>query len=202
MIASVATAEQQTISFDPGLLSRLLDARYADGRDQVRDVLKRPEFARPLAIPTAEYRELVLRWAKTLADEGLTAPGFPQEFGGMGDPGGNVVAFETLAFGDLSLLVKFGVQFGLWGGAVQQLGTRVHHERYLAATANLELPGCFAMTEAGHGSDVQHLQTTATYDAERQEFVIETPSDEARKEYIGNAALHGQMAAVLPQLDV
>ena len=68
-----------------------------------------------------------------------------------------MAAFETLGFGDLSLLVKFGVQFGLWGGAVQQLGTERHHERYLRETASLELPGCFAMTEAGHGSDVQNL---------------------------------------------
>ena len=56
------------------------------------------------------------------------------------------------------------MQFGLWGGAVQQLGTERHHERYLRATAWLELAGCFAMTEAGHGSDVQNLLTTATYD--------------------------------------
>ena len=99
----------ETITFDPGALQRLLDGRYGEGRDQIREVLKRPEFASPLAIPTAEHRQQVLDWAKALADEGLTAPGFPEEFGGMGDPGANVVAFETLAFGDLSLLVKFGV---------------------------------------------------------------------------------------------
>ncbi len=69
-----------------------------------------------IALPTPEYREQVLEWAKQLADEGLTAPGFPEEYGGHGDPGANVAAFETLAYGDLSLLVKFGVQFGLWGG--------------------------------------------------------------------------------------
>ena len=46
--------------------------------------------------PTAEYREHVLDWAQTLAGEGLTAPGFPREFGGLGDPGANVAAFETL----------------------------------------------------------------------------------------------------------
>ena len=125
-----------------------------------------PEFAPPLAPATAEYRELVLEWAKTLAGEGLTAPGFPPELGGRGDPGANVASFETLALGDLSLLIKFGVQFGLWGGAVQQLGTAVHHERYLRQTATLELPGCFAMTEAAHGSNVQGLETTATFDAD------------------------------------
>ena len=198
----MATAESQTISFDSGALERLLGGRYADGRRQIRGVLMRPEFAPPVALATAEYREKVLGWGRTLAEEGLTAPGFPEEFGGMGDPGANVAAFEELAFGDLSLLVKFGVQFGLWGGAVQQLGTRIHHERYLKPTARLELCGCFAMTEADHGSNVQALETTATYDRESDQFVIDTPSDGARKEYIGNAARDGHIAAVFAQLIV
>jgi len=188
--------------FDPGLMQSLLDGRYAELRERIREVMSRPEFAPVTALPTAQYRRQVFDWAKTLAGEGLTAPGFPKEFGGEGDPGANVASFETLGFGDLSLLVKFGVQFGLWGGAIQQLGTQRHHERYLKPTATLELPGCFAMTEAGHGSNVQHLQTTATYDAGRQEFVIDTPVEEARKQYIGNAACHGRMAAVFAQLFV
>jgi acyl-CoA oxidase len=183
-------------------LEGLLDGRYRELREQVRAVIGRPEFEPPVALPREEYRRRVLEWAKALATEGLTAPGFPVEFGGQGDPGANVAAFETLAFGDLSLLVKFGVQFGLWGGAVQQLGTRPHHERYLRAIATLELPGAFAMTESGHGSNVQNLQTTATYDADAQEFVVHTPVEQARKEYIGNAARDGRMAAVFAQLIV
>ena len=59
---------------------------------------------------------------------------------GSGDFGANVAAFETLAFGDLSLLVKFGVQFGLWGGAVQQLGTRGTTSAICAATARWRCP--------------------------------------------------------------
>ena len=145
----------ESTRFDAVVLRRLLDGNYHEVREQIRDVLAQPEFAPAIALPTEEYRERVLGWAKTLAEEGLTAPGFPEQFGGLGDPGANVAAFETLGYGDLSLLVKFGVQFGLWGGAVQQLGTERHHERYLRAIATLELPGCFAMTEAGHGSDVQ-----------------------------------------------
>ena len=180
----------------------MLDGRYGDLREQVRAVIARPEFEPPVGISTEEYRQRVLEWAQTLAAEGLTAPGFPAEFGGQGDPGANVAAFESLAFGDLSLLVKFGVQFGLWGGAVHQLGTRPHHERYLRAIATLELPGAFAMTETGHGSDVQHLETTATYDSDAQQFVIHTPVEEARKEFIGNAARDGRMAVVFAQLIV
>jgi acyl-CoA oxidase len=199
----VATAPSAgTAPFDPLTLQRTLDGRYAEVRQQIRDLLSRPEFARVQALPTPEYRDRVLEWAKLLAADGITAPGFPEEFGGRGDPGANVAGFETLAFGDLSLLVKFGVQFGLWGGSVHQLGTRRHHEQYLKAIASLELPGCFAMTEAGHGSDVQHVQTTATYDPGPHEFVIDTPTDEAHKEYIGNAAQHGRMATVFAQLIV
>ncbi len=192
----------ESSTFDPVALKRLLDGPHADLRDQLRTVMRRPEFAPVTAMPTAQYRERVMEWARSLAAEGLTAPGFPARYGGKGDPGANVAGFETVAYGDLSLLVKFGVQFGLWGGAVQQLGTERHHERFLRATADLEIAGCFAMTEAGHGSDVQQLHTTAVYDAEAAEFVIDTPDDESHKEYIGNAACHGRFAAVFAQLVV
>jgi acyl-CoA oxidase len=58
------------------------------------------------------------------------------------------------------------------------------------------------MTETGHGSNVQALGTTATYDEATGEFVVHTPAPQARKDYIGNAARHGRMAAVFAQLVV
>src|SRR5690348_3514022 len=124
----MAITTPDTEDFDSASLQRILDGRYADLRHQYLDILSRPEFQPVPPLPTAEYRERVMEWAKALVAEGLTAPGFPEEYGGQGDPGGNVAAFETLGFGDLSLLVKFGVQFGLCGGAIQQLGTERHHE--------------------------------------------------------------------------
>jgi acyl-CoA oxidase len=191
---------------DPGAeleyLRRLLDGEHAAMRERVREWLSRPGNVGGADRPLDEYRDQVLAWAKELADEGQTATGFPVEYGGEGAVGRSIAAFETMAFGDLSLLVKVGVQFGLFGGAVLHLGTRKHHERYLRAIASLELPGCFAMTETGHGSNVQALATTATYDPGTREFVIQTPDEDARKDYIGNAARHGRMAAVFAQLVV
>lgn len=190
------------LSLDADALRRYLDGPYREVRELTRRILAQPEHAPVQGLPTDEYRELILERMRMLAAEGQTGMGFPVEYGGEGDVGASIAAFETLAHGDLSLLVKCGVQFGLWGGAVLHLGTKRHHDAYLPQTIRGDLPGCFAMTEWGHGSDVQSLGTTATYDAETDEFVIHTPDEEAKKHYIGNAAVHGRIAAVFAQLVV
>jgi acyl-CoA oxidase len=179
-------------------LRRRLDGPYPDTRERVRWWLSQPGNEPVDDLPQEEHREKVLEWARELSSEGDTGMGYPKQYGGQGSPGRSVTSFETLAMGDLSLLVKCGVQFGLFGGAILHLGTERHHERYLRAVASLELPGCFAMTETGHGSNVQALRTTATY--ADGEFVVNTPDDDARKDYIGNAARDGRMAVVFAQL--
>src|SRR4051794_3673435 len=191
-----------TSSFDAAKLRALLDGEHARDRDRVRGWLDEPGNAAATDLPMEEHREQVLAWARELASQGDTAMGYPVEYGGQDAVARSIASFETLAFGDLSLLVKCGVQFGLFGGAVLHLGTAKHHERYLYRVAKLELPGCFAMTETGHGSNVQALRTTATYDPDSQEFVVNTPDDDARKDYIGNAARDGRIAAVFAQLIV
>src|SRR4029077_8434395 len=162
-------------TIDVAELTRFLDGRYADVRNLVRHNLV--EHASMLeeaeTLSDADFRERVRDLVVTMAGTGQTGMGFPQAYGGGGDLGASIAAFETLAFGDLSLLVKVGVQFGLFGGAVLHLGTAQQHERLPGDIARLELPGCFAMTEEGHGSDVQHIRTTATY--EDGDFVIHTP---------------------------
>jgi len=112
-----------------------------------------------------------------------------------------IALFETLGYHDLSLAIKFGVQFGLFGGALFNLGTKKHHDKYLRDTGYLDLSGCFAMTETGHGSNVRGLEVTATYDKDTDELIIHSPRFESGKEYIGNA-LHSKMAAVFAQLIV
>jgi acyl-CoA oxidase len=109
---------------------------------------------------------------------------------------------EALSYHDLSLVIKFGVQFGLFGMSVYFLGTEKHHKKYLKDIGTLDLPGCFAMTETGHGSNVKGIETTATYHHATKSFVIHTPNPLAQKEYIGNAAVHGQMATVFAKLIV
>ena len=196
----MATTPQ--VAPDRAALQHLLDGEHADVRDLVREWLSRPGNAPAYELPMEEHRAQVLAWAEDLASSGEAARLFPKEYGGEDAVAAGVASFETLAFGDLSLLVKVGVQFGLFGGSVLHLGTEKHHEKYLRDITSLKLPGCFAMTETGHGSNVQALGTTATYDADAGEFVIETPAPTARKDYIGNAARDGRMATVFAQLVV
>lgn len=185
---------------DVNQLQATLDGRWAAARHLVRDLLREPRFAPAVDLDRVAHRERVWKQAQALADTPFPRFGFPERYGGEEDLGGYVTAFETLAHGDLSLLVKVGVHFGLFGGAIHHLGSEDHHERYLARVLSLDLPGCFAMTETGHGSDVQSLRTTATYDPDTGEYVIVTPDADARKDYIGNAALHGRLAAVFAEL--
>jgi acyl-CoA oxidase len=181
-------------------LRRHLDGRWAEVRATARRLSERELFRPTSGLGIEQQRARTLEQLRALAAEGLTGYGFPIEYGGKGDIGASITAFDVLAMGDLSLLVKVGVQFGLFGGAVLHLGTSEHHKKYLTDIATGRLLGCFAMTEHGHGSDVAALQTTATFDPATDEFVIRTPHDRARKDYIGNAAQDGQMAAVFAQL--
>jgi acyl-CoA oxidase len=183
-------------------LRRYLDGEHRAIKERVRGRMTEEEFEPVSELPRDEYRQTVMRWMLRLAEEGETKILFPREYGGEGNIGGGVAGFEMLAHADLSLLVKCGVQFGLFGGAVQHLGNERHRSEYLPAIMTGELPGCFAMTESGHGSDVQRVRTTAKYDADADELVVHTPDESASKDYIGNAACHGRMAVVFAQLEV
>ena len=181
-------------------IQSFLDGRWAAIREEVRGVLCNPLFAPVFDLSVDEHRDRVLEQARVLADSSGPRLLFPKEYGGEQEIGAAITAFETQALGDLSLLVKTGVQWGLFGGAILHLGTETHHQRYLPGVIALDIIGCFAMTETGHGSDVQSIRTTATYDADAEQFVLQTPDDDARKDYIGNAARHGRFAVVFAQL--
>ncbi|MDV3220649.1 acyl-CoA dehydrogenase [Intrasporangium sp.] len=182
-------------------LRRVLDGPRRQIRDDCRALDPSLVGPPPQPLPMDEHRARVTDQLLRLADEPFPGWGFAEDQGGSGRFADSVTAFEMLGHGDLSLFVKAGVQWGLFGGAVALLGTERHHH-LLPRIISGELLGCFAMTETGHGSDVQGLLTTATYDRDTDEIVVHTPSAEARKDYIGNAARDGRLAAVFAQLVV
>jgi acyl-CoA oxidase len=195
------TSEQTTKqNFSVAELTKILDGEHAAIIKKVKTVISDPEFQYVSPGDLDLYRARVLQWCKFLAEQGFGSMAFPKEFGGSGDMAAYFAIMETLSYHDLSLVIKFGVQFGLWGMSVYFLGTEKHHAKYLKDIGTLELPGCFAMTETNHGSNVKGIETTATYDHASKTITIHTPNEFARKEYIGNAAVHGQMATVFAKL--
>lgn len=182
------------------VLEALLDGPQHPLKQRVRTWLAaRPPYEHEL--PSARYREHVLDRMRELSEAGLTQLAYPGITTPEEDLRPFIAVFETLGMGDLSVLVKFGVQFGLYGGSLYFLGTR-RHQAWLDDVAHVRRLGCFAMTESGHGSNVQGLRTTAHYDEASEGFRIHTPDDGAHKEWIGNAACHAREAVVFCQLHV
>ncbi|MGP0221251.1 acyl-CoA dehydrogenase family protein [Paenarthrobacter sp. NCHU4564] len=182
-----------------GLGEQLLGA-WADVRREARALAGKPEVQKIEGRTHTEHRARVFGQLKYLVDNNAVHRAFPVRLGGSDDHGGNIAGFEELVTADPSLQIKAGVQWGLFGSAVMHLGTQEHQDKWLPGIMSLQIPGCFAMTETGHGSDVASIATTATYDQATREFVINTPFRAAWKDYIGNAANDGLAAVVFAQL--
>lgn len=183
-------------------LRAALDGYYHDFKQDLRDRLDPATVVRPHGQTMDQARDWTLNSMRDLAGLGFNAAGMPEEFGGELTASHSILGFEMIAMGDLSLTIKSGVQQGLFGGAILNLGDKDQRARWLPGVMNLDILGCYAMTERGRGSDVQNLETSITYIPEDDEFEIHTPDDDAVKTYIGNAARDGRMAAVFGQLIV
>lgn len=60
--------------------------------------------------------------------------------------------------------------------------------------------GCFGLTELGYGNNAVQMETTATYDKETEEFIVNTPTPLAQKYWITNGACHAHHVVVFSQL--
>ncbi|MBC7680286.1 MAG: hypothetical protein H7233_15045 [Pseudorhodobacter sp.] len=138
-------------------------------RARTREALCPLDLAAADGLDRDAYRDLALVWTRELPATGDGARSSPTAQGGQDGPGGRVATFQTVGRSDLSLLFKRGVQFGLFGGSVHRLGTERHHIELLPAIGAVKAPGCFDMSESGHGSDVCGIRTQARY---AKEFVV------------------------------
>lgn len=104
---------------------------------------------------------------------------------------------------DPSLGIRISVNLGLFINCIKGNGTEAQFKYWCLekeAKFMKQLWGCFGMTELGHGSNAAGVETTATFDENTDEFVINTPHIGATKWWIGGAAHSATHSSIYARL--
>ncbi|GAA5870580.1 hypothetical protein JCM3774_003713 [Rhodotorula dairenensis] len=184
-------AARQHASFDPDALNEVLSAGSRDQtlRRRVADVLATdPRFDKtPKAYLSRQQQlERALRLTRDLfaaVDEnGWTAQEYAAALSLVDEPVG--LNLHEIAFTPV----------------IESQGSDEQQREWLPKCYAHEILGCYLQTELGHGSNVQQLETTATYDPDQDAFVLHSGPVSATKWWIGALGLmstHGVVQARL-----
>ncbi|XP_045475486.1 peroxisomal acyl-coenzyme A oxidase 3-like [Harmonia axyridis] len=97
--------------------------------------------------------------------------------------------------------IKYSVSKLLFISTIQSMGTRRHH-KYMTDIEDGKIHGCFCLTEIGHGTNTKGMRTTATYDEDSGEFILNSPDFEAAKCWAAGLGQTASIGCVFAQLIV
>ncbi|SDF10675.1 Acyl-CoA dehydrogenase [Halorubrum xinjiangense] len=169
-----------------------------DEQAAVRDLVR--EFAAEEVRPTAAVADETETFPEDvwdgLAELGLTGLTVPEEYSGFGaDETTYAVANEALAHGSLAVATALSVHC-LATSCIAEFGTESQREAWLPEMAETGRPvGMFCLSEPHAGSNPAEMSTTATYDAEADEYVLN-----GEKQWITNGQ-RGGVAIVFAKVD-
>lgn len=181
--------------FNIRALKDLLDHDNIEMRDKFREFLKSDLFKPRYNLSLDEERDLALKRLQAICDNG-----FISVLDFKNNPL-RIFAAHELAVIDPAMGTKMTVQFNLFGGTVLKLGTDRHHY-LLPGIDSLKDVGCFGLTELGYGNNAVEMETTAIYDKETDEIIVNSPTPLAQKYWITNGACHAKHIVVFAQLIV
>ncbi|XP_052307517.1 peroxisomal acyl-coenzyme A oxidase 1-like isoform X2 [Populus trichocarpa] len=92
------------------------------------------------------------------------------------------------------------LHWGMFVPAIKGQGTEEQQQKWLPLAYKMQIIGCYAQTELGHGSNVQGLETTATFDPDKDEFVIHSPTLTSSKWWPGGLGKVSTHAVVYARL--
>lgn len=75
---------------------------------------------------------------------------------------------------------------GMFKPTIINLGSEKQAAKWIPLADTYKVLGCYAQTELGHGSDVQSLETIATFDKETDSFILNSPTISSTKWWIGD----------------
>ncbi len=141
-----------------------MDFELTEEQEEFRQAVR--EFARDEIAPRAkeldEQERFPLEIVRRMGELGLFGLPFPERYGGQG---GDFVTFclclEEIASVDSSVAITLEAAVGLGANPIFRFGTEEQKRRWLEPMARGEILGAFALTEAGGGSDVRSMRTTA-----------------------------------------
>ncbi|ORY95705.1 acyl-CoA dehydrogenase/oxidase C-terminal [Syncephalastrum racemosum] len=94
----------------------------------------------------------------------------------------------------------FSLHYNMFIPTLRSQTTDEQKKLFLEPALKHHILGCYAQTEIGHGSNVQGLETTATYINETNEFEIHSPTLTASKWWIGGLGKAANHAIVMARL--
>ncbi|MFP4632962.1 MAG: acyl-CoA dehydrogenase [Halobacteriales archaeon] len=141
---------------------------------QIRDLVS--EFVDEEVAPRAAEIDREDEFPEDLVDEmaelGLMGMPFPEEYGGAGlDYHSYVVGVEEISRGSGGLGTVVAAHTSLAGAMVYEFGDEDQKQDYLTPLARGDDIGAFGLSEAGAGSDVPAMETTAERDGD--DYVVE-----------------------------
>lgn len=150
-------------------------------------------------LPLRGYMDLTIRRMHALFNAGVVNNdmwlGQPQgaRFGELCELIGWIGAYDYALYSSM-------VDHMIAANALLTQGSPEQVERFRDEVIQMRAVYAFGCTEIASGTDVRNLKTTVTYDARRQCLVLDSPSPEACKYWIGNSLHAAQVVMVLAQL--
>ena len=111
---------------------------------------------------------------------------------------GEIEIVEHSMFDHFSL----NLHYFLFSLSVMLQANEAQKSEWMPKIDSLEVIGCYAQTELGHGSNVRGIETEAVYDHSTKEFIINTPNKSSYKWWIGSLGVVSNHALLVAQLKI
>ncbi|MFC4552473.1 MULTISPECIES: acyl-CoA dehydrogenase [Halorussus] len=150
-----------------------MDFSLSAEQKQIRDMVAEftDEEIKPRAAEIDEEDEFPADLVSEMAELGLMGMPFPEEYGGAGlDYHSYAIGLEEISRGSGGLGTVVAAHTSLAGNMLYEFGDEDQKQEYLTPLNRGEDIGAFALSEAGAGSDVPAMDTTAEKDGD--EYVV------------------------------
>ena len=180
MASNKLKEEADRCSFDAVKLSEIL---YGEQNAKLRkQILQDLEFNHPLLKVSLSEYELEMKDLRELSLKRLI---YLHTFLENKSEVEKTIYLEYVSAMDRSLSMRQFVHTPLFTGQLLHSGTEEQINKWVTKANKLEIIGCFGMTELGHSSHLQGIETTATFDVDSDEFIINSPTETSTKVWIG-----------------